>query len=205
MNDKISKIQKSSREFSIFLKVLIIVLGIGILITVGTLGYAISQNSSTYELKEYADEFNDKNYSLMIDGKETRDVIIDKYEIDLETGQPNYKASFIIELIIDLVKLTLILPILLIVYRMLNEIRKVFKPFTLINAKRLRIISILIFTLTCLPACLELCINFFIFLKASVIIAPISIMVFLLGIAVWGISYVLEYGCVLQEDVDGLI
>lgn len=207
MEEKVKIVQKNSKQFQYFLKLLLVIIGTWILYLTGSGIYLKFQKPEAFKVVETMDKFGDSKKALMVNGKKwINDVMYnDGYQTSFETGEFNYKASILIEVIITIVKGIFIFSIIFIVQNINGEIAKEVRPFTKKNVKRLRVISILILCLMSVPVYLKVGMTFFVFLKASFSVSLIDLMILLLSFVVWGISYIVEYGYVLQTEVDQLI
>lgn len=207
MEEKIKLVQKNSRQYRWILRIVLILVGIWILYSVGVGVYEILQKPEVFEVKEIVDKFDVKKTVLMINGKEQYDVVMNQgaYQINKETGLPNLKASALIDTIVVITKAIFIVLILFIVYKMNEEIAKEISPFTIKNVKRLKAISLLILGFTFIPMYIQLTITFLVFLVADAYGSSMGLLMIFISFAIWGISYILEYACALQSEVDEMI
>jgi len=195
-------IQKKSIVYSKVLLALIIILLLMGALDVFRLVYAGTQSSKNFSIYENVDTFDDSSYYLSINEKDFYGMNLEKIQTSMETSLPNYKVTYMLDMIVSIIRQAVFIGIFFIVYKMLNEINEEGSAFIISNTKRLRIISALILVLVFIPAMLGLFVNFFIFSNASATYTFNDIMLILISLAIWGISYVMDYGCELQKEVD---
>jgi len=195
-------IQKKSKVYSKVLLALIIILLLMGALDVFRLVYAGTQSSKNFSIYENVDTFDDSSYYLSINEKDFYGMNLEKIQTSMETSLPNYKVTYMLDMIVSIIRQAVFIGIFFIVYKMLNEINEEGSAFIISNTKRLRIISALILVLVFIPAMLGLFVNFFIFSNASATYTFNDIMLILISLAIWGISYVMDYGCELQKEVD---
>ena len=202
MDTNVMLIQKKSKVYSKVLLALIIILLLMGALDVFRLVYAGTQSSKNFSIYENVDTFDDSSYYLSINEKDFYGMNLEKIQTSMETSLPNYKVTYMLDMIVSIIRQAVFIGIFFIVYKMLNEINEEGSAFIISNTKRLRIISALILVLVFIPAMLGLFVNFFIFSNASATYTFNDIMLILISLAIWGISYVMDYGCELQKEVD---
>lgn len=207
MEEKIKLVQKNSRQYRWILRIVLILIGMWMLYGIGFGVYEMLQKPEAFEVKEITDKFDVKKTVLMINGKEQYDVVMNQgaFQINQETGLSNLKASALIYSLVVITKAIFIAIILFIVYRMNEEVAKEISPFTNKNIKRLRAISLLILAFTFIPMYLQLILTFLVFLVADGYGTAMGLLMIFISFAIWGISYILEYACALQTEVDEMI
>lgn len=202
MDTNIILIQKNSKVYSKILLAVIIILSLTGALNAFRLAYASIQSSTNFTIYENVDTFDNSSYYLRINENDFYGMNLEKVPTSMETGLPNYKVTYMLNMVITLIRQAVLIGILFIVYRMLNEIYKAGSAFIMSNTKRLRIISSLILVLVFAPSMLGLLVDFFIFFNASAIFTFNDMMLILISLAIWGVSYVMDYGCELQREVD---
>lgn len=202
MNANARLIQKNSKIFSeILLAVIIIMAILGSLNAFRFMNAGIHDNTS-FSVKKNIDDFGEASYNLTINGNKFYNITLEKVPINMETGLSNYKVTYMLNRGIILINQIIFIVMFYVVYKMLKEITEKETAFSISNTKRLRAISFLILLLVLIPFMMTLTINFFVFLKASAIITYQDILLILISLAIWGTSYVMDYGCELQKEVD---
>ncbi|RDU22036.1 DUF2975 domain-containing protein [Anaerosacchariphilus polymeriproducens] len=210
MKEKIKLVQKNSKQYRWLLRIILVLLGAWILYS-STRGIFYSmQESNAFAVKETTDDvtgYPDK--VLTINGKEEPIIDIDMYSgpyhTSKETGLPNYKFSVLIDILTNTLKVVFIFIIIIIVYKMNEEIIKDISPFSKKNVKRLRVISILVLAFIFVPIYTEFILTLLVFLKSAVQFTIMDFLLIFLSFAIYGISYIIEYACALQKEVDETI
>lgn len=198
MNEKINKMKETCKNFTSFLRMIWILLGIVVVLEAGASIYLAFQSSDNFVIEVDAET----NQEAIVYAPAKGYLSVSYSGLIYKNVESNYKISYLISSFITLSQHILVLSILFITYSMLKDIEKEHTPFIPKNTKRLQIIAVLIVTTTVVPSWLELMLNFFIFLEARVKLHPLSSMMVLLGIAIFSISFIFDYGCALQQESD---
>lgn len=192
MKDTTKKIKKGSKIYSKVIFIVIILMLILAVINVVKIGKVSITNRDNIHIEKI-----DKSFSVIINNKNYGE--LENYDASIND---NYKELLIVELISNEIKLIFLFSIGIIIYRILVGIGKDSRPFTKLVSKRIKLISILILLVELIPTITRGMLSFFLFSKGEMFFSSYTAIFIFISCVVWGISYAVDYGCDLQQEID---
>ena len=192
MQDTTKKIKQGSKIYSKVLFIVIILMLILAVINVVKIGKVSITNRDNIHIEKI-----DKSFSVIINNKNYGE--LENYDASIND---NYKELLIVELISNEIKLIFLFSIGIIIYRILVGIGKDSRPFTKLVSKRIKLISILILLVELIPTITRGMLSFFLFSKGEMFFSSYTAIFIFISCVVWGISYAVDYGCDLQQEID---
>ena len=185
MKDTTKKIKKGSKIYSKVIFIVIILMLILAVINVVKIGKVSITNRDNIHIEKI-----DKSFSVIINNKNYGE--LENYDASIND---NYKELLIVELISNEIKLIFLFSIGIIIYRILVGIGKDSRPFT-------KLVSILILLVELIPTITRAMLSFFLFSKGEMFFSSYTAIFIFISCVVWGISYAVDYGCDLQQEID---
>ncbi|CDM68057.1 putative membrane protein [Clostridium bornimense] len=192
MKNTINKIKKGGKIYSKIL--FLVIIGVSILFMVNIINI---KKVTVADRKNIHIEKIDKSFSVIINNKNYGE--LENYDASIND---NCKELLIINLVSNEIKLIFLFSIGIIIYRILVGIGKDTRPFTKLVSKRIKLISILILLVALIPTITRGMLSFFLFSKGEMFFSSYTLILIFISCVVWGISYAVDYGCDLQQEID---
>jgi len=163
-------------------------------------------NADRFEIREVdvSDSSSPEEIGLYIDGELSS---LGDESIARSITTPDYtnpKYPFVINKVIEAIRLIFMGLILSVVYAIFCTIQSGSTPFSKKCVNYLRVVALLTILLGVVPSTAHIILNFIIYNASYVQINPVQLFIVLLGVVIGMISEIYRYGTALQDDIDSI-
>ncbi len=199
MDSKITKIRKKSEVLSRIIKILLGLTSVFFIIELIYTVFTIFLPSSDLTVLKLNSGYYIENSSLYINIASSVDNnIIHSFD----TLAANPKPALLINLFVALIITGLLVAIFYLTNQIFHSINTDHTPFTIENAKRIKIIAILLLIIATVPILLQLLLYYLIYLEPGSYTIGSNFALILFSLVFMCLSYIFSYGCDLQQEVD---